>query len=288
MARVSRLGVYMTIYLCLCLVVNVALVVMFFNGHPWTSLTLAPRPWHTNEWDPSSGRILKCSDLPTITNLSIIGSGWTKAVYLGQYGSAWLAVKTVHTTGHDMTECQEAVSVCYERCAAKILREMHLLQMLSHGNVIKVFGDCLPGVEYSPGPPVAGVVAVITELGHPIDVIQVLQMNFEERLKLASDVGRILNHLATSPLGTVLMKDFRREQFVISNGSLKLSDIDDVVIGDPSCASDHECVIKDGVKEDVLVNYTCSTYIVETTATSIAGIKVVNSVLVSSRRAIIT
>lgn len=50
------------------------------------------------------------------------------------------------------------------------------------------------------------------------------------------------------------MKDFRREQFVIADGMLKLSDIDDVVVGDPSCTSDQDCAIKDGVKEDILVH----------------------------------
>ncbi|XP_071513014.1 extracellular tyrosine-protein kinase PKDCC-like isoform X2 [Panulirus ornatus] len=261
MARVSRLSVYMTAYLCLCLLANMALVLMFITGYQLRSGTPAahiPRPSQLAEdWDPHSGRLLNCADLPSITNLSIIGSGWTKAVYRGEYGKTWLAVKTVHTSGHDMTECHETVSICYKQCAAKIIKESLLLRELSHNNVIKVFGECVPGVDYSPGPPVAGVVAMITELGHPVNVIEVLQMNFEERLQLASDIGRILYHLAQSPLGTLLMKDFRREQFVISGGSLKLSDVDDVVIGDHPCTTDQDCAIKDGVKENILINLTC-------------------------------
>ncbi|XP_045606202.2 extracellular tyrosine-protein kinase PKDCC isoform X2 [Procambarus clarkii] len=272
MARVSRLGVYVTAYLCLCLLANVALVVIFIAGKHWTSFT--PAALSADEWDPSRGWTFKCADLPFITNLSIIGSGWTKAVYRGQYGKTWLAVKTVHTSGHDMTECLESVSVCYQHCAAKIIKETRLLQELSHANVIKisscnynkvlynpyqVYGGCIPDVEYSPGPPVAGIVAMVAELGRPVNVIEILQMNYEERLKLASDVGRILHHLAQSPLGSLLMNDFRREQFVISDGSLKLSDIDDIVVGDPKCTSYKDCAIKDGIKESILVNLSCVT-----------------------------
>lgn len=32
-------------------------------------------------WTPSSGQTLGCDDLPIISNLTLIGSGWTKAVY---------------------------------------------------------------------------------------------------------------------------------------------------------------------------------------------------------------
>lgn len=48
-------------------------------------------------------------------------------------------------------------------------------------------GECLPNEDYSPGPPAVGVVAVITELGHPVDMIEILQMDFESRLKVGSN-----------------------------------------------------------------------------------------------------
>lgn len=50
------------------------------------------------------------------------------------------------------------------------------------------------------------------------------------------------------------MKDFRREQFVIVDGSLKLSDVDDVVVGDPACTSAKDCVILDSTKETMLTS----------------------------------
>lgn len=47
--------------------------------------------------------------------------------------------------------------------------------------VMQVYGECIPEVMYSPGLPVVGVAAV-TEFGYPLSVVQVLQMNFDQRL----------------------------------------------------------------------------------------------------------
>lgn len=40
------------------------------------------------------------------------------------------------------------------------------------------------------------------------------------------------------------MNDFRRQQFVLVNGSLKLSDVDDLGFGDPACDVDDECTLR--------------------------------------------
>lgn len=63
-------------------------------------------------------------------------------------------------------------------------------------------------------------------------------------LQIAYDVVSILQHLAHSPLGSLLMKDFRRQQFVIVGDTLKLSDVDDIVLGDPKCISDKDCILE--------------------------------------------
>ncbi|XP_042866617.1 extracellular tyrosine-protein kinase PKDCC-like isoform X2 [Penaeus japonicus] len=251
MTKLSRLSIYAVIYLCLCLLANVVLVMVFVMSQRWGDSTPAAAPRgdaqgssRGQDWDPNSGRLLTCKEIYTIRNLTVIGSGWTKTVYRGLYGNSWLALKTVHSSGHDMASCQEETSICYHRCASKIIKETALLRELRHPNVLKVLGECLPSEDYSPGPPAVGVVAVITELGHPVDMIEILQMDFESRLKIAYDVVSILQHLAHSPLGSLLMKDFRRQQFVIVGDTLKLSDVDDIVLGDPKCISDKDCILE--------------------------------------------
>lgn len=58
--------------------------------------------------------------------------------FSGDYNGATVAVKTVHTSGHDMIECTDPPSDCYQRCADKIIKEIHHLKILAHPNVIKV------------------------------------------------------------------------------------------------------------------------------------------------------
>lgn len=249
MTRLSRLSVYAAVYLCLCLLANVVLVMVFVMSQRWGDSTPAAAPRggpasSTHDWDLNNARLLTCKEIHTIRNLTVIGSGWTKTVYRGLYENSAVALKTVHSSGHDMTSCQEETSVCYHRCASKIIKETALLRELKHPNVLKVLGECLPNEDYSPGPPAVGVVAVITELGHPVDMIEILQMDFESRLKLAYDVVSILQHLVHSPLGSLLMKDFRRQQFVIVGDTLKLSDVDDIVLGDPKCTHDKDCILE--------------------------------------------
>nr|CAD7262366.1 unnamed protein product [Timema shepardi] len=96
-----------------------------------------------------------------------------------------------------------------------------------------VLGSCVPDA--------VGPVAMVTELGDPLDTVRLLQLSWEERLRLALGIAQILHHLAHSPLGSLAMNDFRRQQFVLVEGTLKLSDVDDVGVTEPECSSDEDC-----------------------------------------------
>lgn len=67
----------------------------------------------------------------------------------------------------------------------ELLNYLYRMQNDKTKPLFQVYGECVPGVDYSPGPPVVGVVAMITELGRPVNVIEVLQMNFEDRLQVS-------------------------------------------------------------------------------------------------------
>ncbi|KDR24201.1 Protein kinase-like protein SgK493 [Zootermopsis nevadensis] len=84
---------------------------------------------------------------------------------------------------------------------------------------------------------------MVTELGDPLDTVRLLQLSWEDRLRLALGISQILHHLAHSPLGSLSMNDFRRQQFVLVGGTLKLSDVDDLGVGEPACETDADCVI---------------------------------------------
>ena len=57
------------------------------------------------------------------------------------------------------------------------------------------------------------------------------------------DITRIVNLLNTTPYGSMSMNDFRRQQFVLVDGVLKLSDVDDAGFEDPICITDEDCQI---------------------------------------------
>ncbi|XP_046388775.1 extracellular tyrosine-protein kinase PKDCC-like isoform X2 [Ischnura elegans] len=186
----------------------------------------------------AAGRVYECTAVHSASDLEFVAGGWTKAVYRAKVGGRDVAIKTVNLNGHDVRECQRvggSASACYRRAAAKILREMVLLGQLKHDNIVEVLGSCIPDA--------VGPVAMVTELGDPLDTVRLLQLSWEDRLRLALGMARILHRLAHSPLGSLAMNDFRRQQFVTVGGTtLKLSDVDDVGVTEPSCTTADDCL----------------------------------------------
>ncbi|XP_064601711.1 extracellular tyrosine-protein kinase PKDCC-like [Liolophura sinensis] len=186
--------------------------------------------------------LIGCDDLHKITDVTYIDSGWTKAVYKGRYDGRPVAIKTVDISGQEVTTCTEkgyALTECYHRATQKILKEIVLLQGIEHSNVIEVLGYCIPDRPYTGEPHT--VVTMVTELGEPIDIIRLLQMWWEDRLRVAYDMTKIVHFLARTPYGSLSMNDFRRQQFVLVDGELKLSDVDDMGMEEPSCQIDKDC-----------------------------------------------
>ena len=60
-------------------------------------------------------------------------------------------------------------------------------------------------------------------------------------LQVSYGLTKLLVYLAHSPYGSLSLNDFRRQQFVLVDGDLKLSDIDDVGFLEPKCNSSSQC-----------------------------------------------
>lgn len=188
-----------------------------------------------------SDRLLYCDDIANISDRVYLASGWTKAVYRGVYQGTPVALKTVDPQGQDVTTCVESGKShtdCHIKAAKKIVKEIVILQALADKNVLKVLGFCLPRNADD-----NLWVAMVTELGESVDLIKLLQMSWEDRLRVCLDITRIINLLNTTPYGSMSMNDFRRQQFVLVDGVLKLSDVDDAGFEDPSCTEDEDCTI---------------------------------------------
>jgi len=65
----------------------------------------------------------------------------------------------------------------------------------------------------------------------------------ETYFQISMDGILLLKELVTSPIGSIAINDFRREQFVLCNDglTLKLSDLDDASIFEPFCTSSQDC-----------------------------------------------
>ncbi|XP_064485768.1 extracellular tyrosine-protein kinase PKDCC-like [Ornithodoros turicata] len=181
-----------------------------------------------------------------------IASGWTKSTYMGTYnGSIDVAVKVVNDGGHHIRECmekdpKETLQECHMGAGAKVLNEILYHSWLNHPNIAKMYGYCIPK-EYLLESSSKNLV-VVTELGEPLDIIRLLQMSWEDRLRVGLGLARLLSYMSEDARGPILVTDFRRQQFVLHDGEIKLSDLDDVAYGDPACSAALDCEIVTGVQ----------------------------------------
>ena len=62
--------------------------------------------------------------------------------------------------------------------------------------------------------------------------------------QICLSLGRLLHHLAHSPLGSVTLLDFRPRQFVLVDGELKVTDLDDARVEETPCTGDADCILE--------------------------------------------
>ncbi|XP_014062505.2 extracellular tyrosine-protein kinase PKDCC isoform X1 [Salmo salar] len=182
-----------------------------------------------------------CEQLADMKAVDILGSGYTKIVLkvvLSEGHS--VALKTVYDKGTDMGRCLADFKDplgCHKLLSFKLKKEIVLLQRLQHPNIIKLIGHC----EDSKG---AGGITAILEQGIPLQMIQLLQSPWEERFRVCLGLVRLLHFLSHSPLGSVALLDFQPRQFVMVSGELKLTDLDDASVTEPTCQTDQDCVLQ--------------------------------------------
>ncbi|XP_036450021.1 extracellular tyrosine-protein kinase PKDCC [Colossoma macropomum] len=182
-----------------------------------------------------------CSELSGMTVVDFLGAGYTKTVLkvVLQQGTD-VALKSVNEQGTDMRSCLEDFrdpQSCQELVSFKLRKEIVLLQRLQHPNIVKLRGQCQDSGL------VGGIVAVL-EQGTPVQMIQLLQSPWEERFRVCLGLVRLLHYLSHSPLGSVALLDFQPRQFVMVSGELKLTDLDDASVREPSCQMDSDCLLQ--------------------------------------------
>uniref|UniRef100_A0A8D2E1Q4 Protein kinase domain containing, cytoplasmic n=1 Tax=Sciurus vulgaris TaxID=55149 RepID=A0A8D2E1Q4_SCIVU len=170
---------------------------------------------------------------PHVSGAQYVGSGYTKAVYRvacpeGRGGAQSGGLQR----GHDLGSCVRefgrggaAIGLAATNCS----RRWCCWSGLRHPNVLQLYGYC-----YQDSEDIPDTLTTITELGAPVEMIQLLQTSWEDRFRICLSLGRLLHHLAHSPLGSVTLLDFRPRQFVLVDGELK----------ETPCASSADCILE--------------------------------------------
>ena len=208
-----------------------------------------------------------CTNISKMKLKKKIGHGVSKQTFLGELqGHPGVAVKMVTRHIHDVKTCLDSLrggggggggggaggggrggedeeaadtagarSRCYAYSTLKLMKEVLLAEQLSHPNVAQLLGYCVRSEE-SDSTDVAehGVVSVF-ELGSRfvLDGLQILP--WPVKLRHALELADLLDYLQRSPLGSLVIPDFKEGHFVIVNSSLKLIDLDDVNNVEPAC-----------------------------------------------------
>ncbi|XP_063996498.1 extracellular tyrosine-protein kinase PKDCC-like isoform X2 [Pogoniulus pusillus] len=185
---------------------------------------------------------LSCGDLSLATEVSVLGWGFTKVVARAALaGGGAVALKSVHGAGREVRQCVQrygAPAGCRRLAAYKLLKEVTLLQRLQHPGIVQLHGQCYDNSR----DPEVGVTAML-ELGSPLEMIQLLQTPWEERFKICLSLVKLLFYLAHSPLGSIVLLDFQPRQFVMVDGNLKVTDLDDASTEELSCKEDNDCTL---------------------------------------------
>lgn len=67
---------------------------------------------------------------------------------------------------------------------------------------------------------------------------------YSSPFQICLDLVRLLHYLAHSPLGSIALLDFQPRQFVLVDGILKVTDLDDVSTEELPCQVEEDCKLE--------------------------------------------
>ncbi|XP_070574033.1 extracellular tyrosine-protein kinase PKDCC-like [Ptychodera flava] len=214
-----------------------------------TSVHHQKQPNSTNSQPLQSGKeLFGCSIIDRIAISRKLGTGTSKEVHLGEYKGQMVAIKRVTPNVEDVKACLRRKkfwkeSDCYLYANYKIVKEILLSQQLHHQNILKLLGFCVRSENTASSLVGHGVISV-TEVGKHIKMNEVKGWDWQKRLKLCIEIASLLDYLEHSPLGSLIMTDFKLDQMFFVDSSIKLGDMDDMNNIEGDCNHDSKCMIQ--------------------------------------------
>ncbi|XP_064615714.1 extracellular tyrosine-protein kinase PKDCC-like [Liolophura sinensis] len=201
-----------------------------------------------------------CSNIHLIRLRKKVGEGVSKQTYLGDYNGHQVAVKMVTRHQADVRKClmdlkqtmsesgqlspgseppQSDRAKCYIFPTMKLMKETLILQQLNHPGIVKLLGFCVRSEESEASDLSEHGVIVIEEYASRFMISGLQVLPWQKRLKHARDLASLLYYLEHSPLGSLKVPDFKEPHFLMKNGTIKLTDFDDVSNLEPPCAASY-------------------------------------------------
>ena len=197
----------------------------------------------------SGGFWLNCKDIEEIelTSNKTVGKGTRRNTYLGNYKGEKVAVKIIGASVQAAGKCLRLdrkvvpIEECYHLAHMSAMKEMLLLSELRHPNIIKLLGYCVRDTKpprKEDRPLQHGVIAVYeyAEKYNPRD------LSLRERLDYVLQMCDMLHYFQHSPLGSLRITDFRKDNVMVVDGRLKASDFDLLNAFEYKCSPSKKCL----------------------------------------------
>lgn len=187
-----------------------------------------------------------CENIKLIKLLEKIGHGVTKQAFLGLYNGEEVVVKMVTRHQKEARECLDELlgsdasdvvkrSRCFVFPTMKLMKEILMLHQLKHEGFLRILGFCARSEESdSTDLSEHGVIAVY-ERGTVLSAEKLKRLSTEDKVRQSLHLVSFFQYLATSPLGSLRVRDFKMDHFLLVNTTIKMIDLDDVDNLEPSC-----------------------------------------------------
>lgn len=217
-------------------------------------------PVHTSGPEPSNGMhphqifreyIFNCSNIHHIKIVRKVGHGVSKQTYLGTFRGMKVAVKMVTRHVSDIQSCLKrykeqgdnpnSASIrekCFVFPTMKLMKEILLLEQLSHPNLIKLLGFCVRSEETDTTDLSEHGIIAVHEFGEHFMIDNLRILPWQTRLKHARQLVSLLQYLENSPVGSLRISDFKETHFLmVNNDRIKMIDMDDIHNIEPKCST---------------------------------------------------
>ena len=190
--------------------------------------------------------MFNCSNIHIINLQSKIGHGASKQTFKGSFRGMPIAVKMVTRHQKEFKTCIDAINgsdtkkiaeraKCFVHPTMKIMKEILLLEQLNHPGFVKLLGYCVRSEESDTSDLSERGVVSVFELGQKLMLGNVQLTTWQERIRHSINLADFLHYLEHSPLGSLVVRDFKEDHFLMVGKRIKMIDLDDVDNVEPSC-----------------------------------------------------